>query len=170
MNDLPRRIAVLGSTGSIGTQTLDVVRRNADRFRIVGLAAGHDSEAFRDQVAEFRPALSVTGSASTPEGLANMARSRSVDTVVVAIPGLAALAPSLAAIKAGKTVALASKEVLVVAGELVMREVARTGAALLPVDSEHSALWQCLTAEPPESISRLILTASGGPFFGRNDC
>ena len=169
MSDSQRRIAVLGSTGSIGTQTLDVVRRNADRFRIVGLAAGHDSEAFRDQFAEFSPTLSVTGSAATPQGLANIARSPNVDTVVVAIPGLAALAPALAAIEVGKTVALASKEVLVVAGELVMREVARTGAALLPVDSEHSALWQCLTAEPPEAVSRLILTASGGPFFTRND-
>ena len=168
MSDVQKRIAVLGSTGSIGTQTLDVVRRNADRFRVVGLAAGHDSDAFRAQVAEFTPALSATGDAATPEGLAHIAASSNVDAVVLAIPGLAALAPALAAIEAGKTVAFASKEILVVAGELVMSEVARTGAALLPVDSEHNALWQCLVGEPRDSVSRLILTASGGPFFSRS--
>ena len=169
MNQPQKNIAVLGSTGSIGTQTLDVIRRNPDRFRVTGLAAGRNSSAFRAQVAEFLPALSATGDSATPEGLAYMARGSSVDVVVVAIPGLAALAPALAAVEAGKTVALASKEVLVVAGELVMSEVARTGAALLPVDSEHSALWQCLTGEPSDSVSRLILTASGGPFFARSD-
>ena len=169
MNQSQKRIAVLGSTGSIGTQTLDVVRRNADRFRVVALAAGHDSDAFQEQMAEFRPALSATGDAATPEGLAEIAGSPDVDTVVLAIPGLAALAPALAAIKQGKTLAFASKEILVVAGELVMSEVARTGAALLPVDSEHSALWQCLAGEPRDSVSRLILTASGGPFFARSD-
>ncbi len=169
MNEPQKRIAVLGSTGSIGTQTLDVVRRNADRFRVVALAAGHDSDAFQAQMAEFRPALSATGDAATPEGLAHIAGSPDVDTVVLAIPGLAALAPALAAIKEGKTLAFASKEILVVAGELVMSEVARTGAALLPVDSEHSALWQCLAGEPKEAINRLILTASGGPFYARDD-
>ncbi len=169
MNQQQKRIAVLGSTGSIGTQTLDVVRRHADRFRVVALAAGHNSDAFKAQVAEFSPALTATESAATPEGLSQIARHPDVDAVVLAIPGLAALAPALAAIQAGKTVALASKEVLVVAGELVMSEVARTGAALLPVDSEHNALWQCLAGEPKESISRLILTASGGPFFARDD-
>ena len=169
MNDTQKRIAVLGSTGSIGTQTLDVIRRNADRFRVAGLAAGHNSDAFQAQIAEFRPALSATESAATPEGLARIASSPNVDTVVIAIPGLAALIPALAAVEAGKNIALASKEVLVVAGELVMSEVARTGAALLPVDSEHNALWQCLVGEPPEAISRLILTASGGPFFTRDD-
>lgn len=169
MNQSQKRIAVLGSTGSIGTQTLDVVRRNADRFQVVGLAAGRNSDAFQAQMAEFRPDLSATGDAATPEGLARIAGSPGVDTVVLAIPGLAALAPALAAIKEGKTIALASKEVLVVAGELVMSEVSRTGAALLPVDSEHSALWQCLAGEPKDSVSRLILTASGGPFFARSD-
>ncbi len=169
MNHSQKRIAVLGSTGSIGTQTLDIVRRHPDRFRVVGLAAGHNSDAFQTQVAEFLPTLSATGDAATPEGLAHIAGSSSVDAVVLAIPGLAALAPALAAIKEGKTVALASKEVLVVAGELVMSEVARTGAALLPVDSEHSALWQCLAGEPSDAVSRLILTASGGPFFRRSN-
>ncbi len=169
MNHSQKRIAVLGSTGSIGTQTLDIVRRHPDRFRVVGLAAGHNSDAFQAQVAEFRPTLSATGDAVTPEGLAHIAGSSSVDAVVLAIPGLAALAPALSAIKEGKTVALASKEVLVVAGELVMSEVARTGAALLPVDSEHSALWQCLAGEPSDAVSRLILTASGGPFFKRSN-
>ena len=145
-----------------------MVRRNADRFHIVGLAAGHDSEAFRDQVAEFRPALSVTGSASTPEGTRGHGAQperghRRRRHTRPCRPRLLPLPP----LKPARPSPLASKEVLVVAGELVMREVARTGAALLPVDSEHSALWQCLTAEPPESISRLILTASGGPFFTR---
>ena len=169
MGDTQRRIAVIGSTGSIGTQTLDVVRRNAERFRIVGLAAGRDSDAFRAQVAEFAPSMAIAGESSTPDGLADMARSPQVDTVVVAVPGLAALAPALAAIETGKALALASKEVLVVAGEIVQREAQRRGAALLPVDSEHSALWQCLAGEPPDSLRRLILTASGGPFLTRPD-
>ncbi len=169
MSDLQKRIAVLGSTGSIGAQTLDVVRHNPDRFRIVALAAGHDGEAFQSQVAEIHPLLTAIGERSEPESLAEIARHPEVDIVVIAIPGLAALAPTLAAVRAGKTVALASKEVLVVAGELVMREVARSGAPLLPVDSEHSALWQCLAGEPADTVRRLILTASGGPFFLRDD-
>ena len=169
MTTRTRRIAILGSTGSIGTQTLDIVRRNPDRFRVAGLAAGHDSDAFRAQVAEFKPELTVAGSSNHTASLEEIACSPDVDTVVVAIPGLGALKPTLAAIERGKTIALASKEVLVVAGELVMREVAARDAALLPVDSEHSALWQCLTGEAPESVSRLILTASGGPFFSRAD-
>ena len=168
MTESQRRVAILGSTGSIGTQTLDVIRRNAGRFRVVGLAAGHDSDAFRAQVTEFAPRLSVAGAAATPQALESIARSPQADTVVIAIPGLAALAPTLAAIEAGKTVAFASKEVLVVAGELVMGAVARIGAPFLPVDSEHNALWQCLVGEPRDAVSRLILTASGGPFYARD--
>ena len=169
MTSQRQRIAILGSTGSIGIQTLDIVRRNPDRFSVAGLAAGHDSEAFRAQAAEFRPGLTTAGASSHAAALEEMACSPDVDTVVVAIPGLGALAPTLAAIERGKTIALASKEVLVVAGELVMREVAARGAALLPVDSEHSALWQCLTGEAASSVRRLLLTASGGPFFSRAD-
>ena len=169
MSDTPRRIAVLGSTGSIGSQTLDVIRRNPDRFRVVGLAAGHNSDAFQAQIAEFRPDQSVTGRAATAEGLSRIATRSNVDTVVLAIPGLAALAPALAALEAGKNVALASKEVLVVAGHLVMETAKHSGAAILPVDSEHSALWQCLVGEPRGSVERLILTASGGPLFARDD-
>lgn len=177
MDDLVRRLAILGSTGSIGTQTLSVVRSRPDRFQIVGLAAGHDSEAFRAQVREFHPTLVSLGQGApvsddgpSPEcvSLEEMASHSDVDLVVIAIPGLAALGPTLAAVQSGKMVALASKEVLVVAGKLVMAEVAQRGVTLLPIDSEHNALWQCLQGEDREAgVAGLVLTASGGPFRER---
>jgi 1-deoxy-D-xylulose-5-phosphate reductoisomerase len=172
MGDVARRLAVLGSTGSIGTQTLSVVRAYPDRFQVVGIGARRGSDTFLAQVQEFQPALvSLSGPGdfwdmtAQPVSLEEMASHPDVDVVVVAIPGLAALAPTLAALRAGKAVALASKEVLVVAGRLAMEEAARTGAPILPVDSEHNALWQCLVGERGrDEVARLILTASGGPF------
>ncbi|MDA1096301.1 MAG: 1-deoxy-D-xylulose-5-phosphate reductoisomerase [Chloroflexi bacterium] len=175
MGHLTRRIAILGSTGSIGTQALNVVRANPDRFEIVGLAAYRTSRLLLDQVREFHPRFvstvdplegTIDGSSSvSPE---EMSAASEVDTVLVAIPGLAALSPTLAAIRAGKRIALASKEVLVVAGGLVMSEAARHGVPLLPVDSEHSALWQCIRGENLSTeVAGLVLTASGGPFRNR---
>jgi 1-deoxy-D-xylulose-5-phosphate reductoisomerase len=134
---------VLGSTGSIGRQTLDVIERYPDRFEVAGKA----------------------NSETAPEAIEAMVTEPGCDIVVVAIAGAAALRPTLAALRAGKTVALATKEVLVMAGELVMGE-AKPGQ-IRPVDSEHSAIWQCLWGERPESVSRLVITASGGPFWAQ---
>ena len=165
-----KRLAVLGSTGSIGQQTLDVVRSFPDRFEVVALAAGRNVGLLAGQVDEFnptyvcsleRPTLPATvRQTSTAD---EMASHPDVDLVVMAISGMAGLAPTLAAIRAGKDIALATKEVLVAAGEIVMAEVEACGARLLPVDSEPSAIWQCLQGED-KGVSRLILTASGGPF------
>ena len=177
MDVLARRLAILGSTGSIGSQTLSIVRSNPDRFQVVGLAAGRASDAFRVQIDEFTPELVsiADGGYDAPQGLYNqvsleeMASHPDVDVVVLAIPGLKALTPTLAAIRAKKVVALASKEVLVVAGSLVMNEANQHGITLLPIDSEHNALWQCLRGEEAEaSVTGLILTASGGPFRERS--
>jgi 1-deoxy-D-xylulose-5-phosphate reductoisomerase len=166
-----KRLAILGSTGSIGQQTLEVVRAFPDRFRIIGLAAGQNLERLARQVEEFKPALIYhRGKRTRPTkaecellSLEDMARHPEVDTVVIATSGKAGLAPTLAAVKAGKNVALANKESLVAAGEIITREAKANGARILPIDSEHSAIWQCLRGEkqPP---ARIILTASGGPF------
>ena len=159
-----KRLAVLGSTGSIGQQTLDIVRSFPDRFQIIALAAGGNRDLLDKQIAEFRPRFthSRAGGTLSPE---EMAAHSDVDLVVIAISGNAGLLPTLAAVKAGKPVALANKESLVTAGGIITAEAARTGAALLPVDSEHSAIWQCLVGEKA-TPARLILTASGGPFRG----
>lgn len=168
-----RRLAILGSTGSIGTQTLDVVRALPDAFQVLALGTRRATPLFINQVREFHPSLVAfegEGASEMPERLSleAIAAHSEVDMVVVAIPGLASLGPTLAALKAGKAVALASKEALVVAGQLVMHQAARSGAPLLPVDSEHSALWQCLRGErTPIDVEALILTASGGPFRRR---
>lgn len=167
--NLPLRLAVLGSTGSIGRQTLDVVRRHPDRLQIQALAAGDNVAVFNSQVSEFRPKfVSCRNSAFNPNGQEcltpeEMAALPDIDIVVVALPGGAGLAPTLAAARAGKIIALSNKECLVAAGELLMAEAKEYGAQIRPVDSEHSAIWQCLAGEscPPE---KLILTASGGPF------
>src|SRR6266487_68487 len=148
MAQIPRRIALLGSTGSIGQQTLDVVRSFHEHFRLVALAA--------------RTALPnvVLGE----QGLFEVATHPEADIVVAATSGLVGLEPTLAAIRTGKTIALANKETLVMAGHLVTQEARRAGIPILPVDSEHSAIWQCLRGEQTNEVNRLLLTASGGPF------
>jgi 1-deoxy-D-xylulose-5-phosphate reductoisomerase len=180
MATFPRRIALLGSTGSIGQQTLDVVRCFPEHFHIVGLAARSNVALLAEQVQEFAPSV-VACFADTPEveqaarailpgvvlgeqGLLEVATHTEADIVVAATSGLVGLPPTLAAINAGKTIALANKETLVMAGHLVMQEVQRAGVLLLPIDSEHSAIWQCLRGEQTTEVDRLLLTASGGPF------
>jgi 1-deoxy-D-xylulose-5-phosphate reductoisomerase len=175
-----KRLAVLGSTGSIGTSTLSVVEDSRDRFQIVALAAGHNVGLLREQVSRHQPEVVAVAQADDAEmlagefgdtrfvagahGLEEVACYESADLVVSALVGAIGLAPSVAAIRAGKDVALANKETLVVAGQLVIAEAERAGVNLLPIDSEHAALHQALGATSPESISRLVLTASGGPF------
>ncbi|MEE8517732.1 MAG: 1-deoxy-D-xylulose-5-phosphate reductoisomerase [Dehalococcoidia bacterium] len=166
-------MVVLGSTGSIGTQTLDVVRALPDRFNVIGLAAGKNTALLSDQVREFSPSMVWSEAALDPlppnarqVPMDEMACAPDVDLVMVATTGRAGLGPTLAALRAGKEVALSNKEVIVMAGELVT-ETARThGAPLLPVDSEPSAIWQCLQGEA-QPVSKLIVTASGGPFRTR---
>lgn len=180
MTTFPRRIALLGSTGSVGRQTLDVVRRFPEQFQIVALAARSNVSLLAQQVQEFRPSL-IACFADTPEaeqaartllpqailgqqGLLEVATHPDADVVVAATSGLMGLQPTLAAIGAGKAVAIANKETLVMAGHLVMKAAQRAAVPLLPVDSEHSAIWQCLHGEEMANIQRLMLTASGGPF------
>ncbi len=164
------RVALLGSTGSIGTQTLRVARHLRDRVEIVALAGGWNTRLLSRQIEEFRPRmyhsvvpfeLSSAGSCQTT--LEEIVTDEHVDAVVVATGGHVGLKPTLAALRHGKRVALANKEVLVMAGAQVMETASRSGAELIPVDSEHSAIWQCIRGEPPPH--RIILTASGGPFF-----
>jgi 1-deoxy-D-xylulose-5-phosphate reductoisomerase len=175
-----RRVAILGSTGSIGVQGLDVVARFPDRFQVVALAAGRNVSRLAEQVARFRPkVVSVADAAaarelrgSVPasvellageEGAVEIARRADVDFVLAAISGGAGLRSTAAAVEAGKTIGLANKESLVLAGELLMARAAATGATILPVDSEHSAIHQSLVGHNREEVRRLILTASGGP-------
>jgi 1-deoxy-D-xylulose-5-phosphate reductoisomerase len=174
----PIRLAVLGSTGSIGRQTLNVVRSLPGRFNVVALAAGNNVTLLEEQVRDFRPRyicagregdyltdrLGRGGLAAKWLEMEEMAGHPEVDLVVVATVGSAGLAPTLAAIRAGKPVALANKEVLVMAGHIITAEARRSGAELRPIDSEHSAIWQCLWGEDRESIEKIVITASGGPF------
>ena len=177
MVETVRRVAVLGSTGSIGRQTLDVIRATPQRFRVVGLAAGKNLELLAEQIQEFKPEF-IGGSSENndigrlkdlvdinikPLSLSEIASIPEVDTVVIATSGNAGLRPTLAALQAGKNVALANKESLVSAGEIINSEAGKSGARILPVDSEHSAIWQCLNGED-QKADRIILTASGGPF------
>jgi len=175
MGDTVKRLAVLGSTGSIGQQTLEVVRALPHRFQIVGLAAGKNIDLLARQINEFKPGFVYHQGKEDPLqqvnadyellSLEDIACHPQVDTVVIATSGKAGLGATLAAVRAGKNVALANKESLVMAGEIITTEAKLNGARILPVDSEHSAIWQCLKGEeqPP---ARLILTASGGPFHG----
>jgi 1-deoxy-D-xylulose-5-phosphate reductoisomerase len=168
-------LAILGSTGSVGEQALDVVRSLPGRFRVVALAAGGNAGRLRTQVAEFRPAAVWARPGLEADMLASevgreawqtmdqMTARPDVDVVLVATSGRAGLGPTLAALEAGKAVALANKEALVVGGRAV-REALTRGGELRPVDSEHSAIWQCLWGEAPEAVARLTLTASGGAF------
>ncbi len=175
-----KRLAVLGCTGSIGRSTLSVVESFPDRFQVVSMAAGHNLDVLRAQLSAHRPKIVCVADSddarsmaaefpgtrwvSGKEGLIEVACQPSVDTVVAALVGSIGLESTLAAIQAGKNVALANKETLVVAGQLVMQAVEEHGVELLPVDSEHNALHQALRVGPPEAVKRLILTASGGPF------
>ncbi len=174
MGNMIKRLAVLGSTGSIGRQTLEVVRALPHRFHIVALAGGKNIDLLCKQINEFKPrfiyfqdreALARLTDAEyeflTPEDIAQLPE---VDTVVIATSGRAGLSPTLTAVKAGKNVALANKESLVMAGEIITEEVRLNEAQILPIDSEHSAIWQCLNGEP-QPVAQLILTASGGPFL-----
>ncbi|WP_328531670.1 1-deoxy-D-xylulose-5-phosphate reductoisomerase [Nocardioides sp. NBC_00368] len=163
MNDQrPRDVVILGSTGSIGTQALDLVRANPDRFRVVGLTAGgSNKELFEAQVAEFAPKLSGLGEEASVEAAAQPA-----DVVLNGITGAVGLRPTLAALEAGNTLALANKESLIIGGPLV-KTIAREGQ-IVPVDSEHSAIAQSLRAGSANEVRKLVLTASGGPFRGRS--
>ncbi len=167
-------IALLGSTGSIGTQTLDVIRAHPDRFRIVALAAGKQVRLLEAQVAEFQPDLVVSASdrpvagkqsLTTPEGLVQAATHPDVDIVVAATSGHDAIRAIYHAIEAGKTIALANKETIVCAGDIIMPLARKHNVMIRPVDSEHSAIWQSLGGRDPSAISRIVLTASGGPFL-----
>lgn len=166
----PRGVAVLGSTGSIGRSTLAVLRRQREHFRVVALTAGRNVEEFDAQVAEWQPAFAGLAAAengtrypSGPDVLLQAATHPEVNVVVNAVVGAAGLDATLAALKAGKRVALANKETLVMAGELVAQAACAGGGELVPVDSEHSAVLQCVTGRDP-GLARLILTCSGGPF------
>jgi 1-deoxy-D-xylulose-5-phosphate reductoisomerase len=157
----PRDVVILGSTGSIGTQALDLVRANPDRFRVVALTAGGSNpELFDRQVEEFRPAFSGLGEEASVE-----AAGRPADVVLNGITGAVGLRPTLAALDAGTTLALANKESLIMGGPLVLERAAP--GQIVPVDSEHSAVAQCLRGGAPDEVRRLVLTASGGPFRGR---
>lgn len=177
-----KQIAIIGSTGSIGTQTLDIIRQHPDRFKATVLTAGSNIELLIAQAKEFRPHLAVIAdprhftrlySELTPLGIETAAGADAIadamerhdfEMVVTATVGYSGLLPTLRAIKAGKIIALANKETLVVAGELINRSLASSASVIIPVDSEHSAIYQCLAGEGPRAVSRLIITASGGPF------
>ena len=166
-----KKLAILGSTGSIGQQTLDIVRKFPDKLKVVGLACGNNRVVFEDQLNEFNPKFAFSSgcfplSSSTKSmSMEEIASQPDVDIVVVATTGKAGLGPTISALKAGKPVAIANKEILVMAGEIITSMVAQYGSTILPIDSEHCAIWQCLQGES-HKISRLLLTASGGPFFG----
>ncbi|MDO8426779.1 MAG: 1-deoxy-D-xylulose-5-phosphate reductoisomerase [Deltaproteobacteria bacterium] len=175
-------VAILGSTGSIGRSALEVIRSNPGRFKVVTLAAGSNIALLKEQVEEFKPAfvsvlnkeaasvlkksLPVPAGAGV-EGAELAASYEGVDVVISAISGAAGLLPTLAAIRAGKEVALANKETLVAAGPLVMEEAKKRGVRIIPVDSEHSAIFQSLAGNRRQDLRRIILTASGGPFLNR---
>ncbi|MGP8200615.1 MAG: 1-deoxy-D-xylulose-5-phosphate reductoisomerase [Limisphaerales bacterium] len=176
-----KNVVLLGSTGSIGTSTVKVAEDLPDQIRLLGLAAGNNGELLLKQTLRHRPeAISISDPAkaqelqgtlgvstrvfSGAEGLLKLATLPGADIVLIAIVGTAGLQPALAAIRAGKDIAVASKEILVMAGEIVMREAQKNGVRILAVDSEHSAIFQCLDGKPTESVRALWLTASGGPF------
>ena len=163
---MKRRIAILGSTGSIGTQALDVIARHPQRFEVVGLAAGRNVDLLAEQVRTFGPRV-VADVRDGAGGLHAVACESGADVVLAAIDGAVAFEAVFAAVDAGIDVAVANKELIVAAGELLVEHAARSGAQLLPVDSEHSALFQALQGAPRERIAALILTASGGPFWER---
>jgi len=180
-----QHIAILGSTGSIGTQALEVIAAHQDKFCVTALAAYHNDKLLEEQIEYFKPELAVlvdqkaadrlikrysgtTMILTGEEGLLTAATHSTVNTVLTSLVGFAGLKPTIAAIEAGKNIALANKETLVAAGELITTLAKEKGVKILPVDSEHSAIFQCLQGENRNNISRIILTASGGPFRGFN--
>ena len=163
-----KKIAILGSTGKIGSQALEVIRSYPQEFKIVGLACGYQSAKFNQQVKEFKPKITAVAQKDGEEGVIKAAIHPEVEMVIVAVVGLAGLAPTLAAIKAGKDIALATKEVLVIAGELVMKEVKKHKIKLIPLDSEHSAIFQSLHSGRKKEIKQLILTMGKGPIAKMN--
>ena len=180
-----KNVVLLGSTGSIGTSTVKVAEDLPDQIRLLGLAAGNNSELLLEQTREHKPTtISISDPAkakelqnalgtsaqvfSGEEGLIKLATLPAADIVLIAIVGTAGLKPALAAIRAGKDIAVASKEILVMAGEIVMSEARKHGVRVLAVDSEHSAIFQCLDGKPSNSVRKLWLTASGGPFRDKN--
>ena len=179
-----KKITLLGSTGSIGCSTLDVVEKNPDRFQIVALAAGENIHEIKRQIERFRPKIVAVKTKEAAlklrealtaknrvkilydvEGMKEVASFPSADIVVSAISGSAGLIPTLAAIEAGKDIALANKETMVLAGEIVTKKAVKNGIKIVPVDSEHSAIFQCLQGNRPDNVRKIILTASGGPFL-----
>ncbi len=182
-----KNIAILGSTGSIGTQALDVIRANPDKFRVSVLTARNQAELLIKQSLEFRPGkVVITDEGKYPEvknalsgtgievltgnnALTEVVQESQTDMVLVALVGFSGLKPTISAIKAGKAIALANKETLVVAGELVMALAEQYGVKILPVDSEHSAIFQCLVGEENNPVEKIYLTASGGPFRGKDN-
>ena len=179
-----KNLVVLGSTGSIGTQTLDVVRANPDLFHVSVLVANRSDELLEQQINEFQPEVAVLSDKEAAQHLKNRYSGKTkiyggreavieaavypeADTVVTSLMGFAGLEPTMAALEAHKDIALANKETLVVAGELVMAKAKEMGCAILPVDSEHCALFQCLQGNDRKAVEKLILTASGGPLRGK---
>ena len=181
-----KKIAILGSTGSIGTQTLDVVRAHSDELEVVALAAGSNKERLKEQIREFHPELvSLSDQRKAQEskeelageavevvcgmdGLIEVAGIDSADVVVTAVVGMMGILPTMEAIRKGKDIALANKETLVTAGHLIIPMAREYGVSILPVDSEHSAIFQCLQGEPKKALDKILLTASGGPFRGKS--
>lgn len=179
-----KKIGILGSTGSIGTQTLEIVRSNPD-LQVIALAAGSNVSLMEQQVREFHPMLAVMGSEEAAadlknriadtdtrvsagmEGMLELAILPQMEVLVTAIVGMIGIRPTIAAIKAGKTIALANKETLVTAGHIIMPLAKEKGVSILPVDSEHSAIFQSMHGENRERVSKILLTASGGPFRGK---
>ena len=181
-----KNVVLLGSTGSIGTSTIKVAEDLPDQIRLIGLAAGGNADLLLEQTRKHRPAvISINDPAKARdlqntlgascevfcgnEGLLKLATLPAADIVLIAIVGTAGLQPALAAIRAGKDIAVASKEILVMAGEIVMNEARKHGVRVLAVDSEHSAIFQCLDGKPTNSVRKLLLTASGGPFRSQTD-
>ena len=180
-----KKIAILGSTGSIGTQTLDVVREHKEELCVTALAAGHNKERLKEQISEFHPSLvsladeklalelkhELAGSGvevlSGMDGLVAVAGAKESDVVVTAVVGMMGILPTMEAIRQGKDIALANKETLVTAGHLIIPMAKEYGVSILPVDSEHSAIFQCLHASRRQDVDKILLTASGGPFRGK---
>ncbi|SDH38695.1 1-deoxy-D-xylulose 5-phosphate reductoisomerase [Pseudobutyrivibrio sp. 49] len=182
---MAKNISILGSTGSIGTQTLDIVSQNPDDLNVVAMSCGSNLDLFESQIRKYEPTLVSVGTEELAkdlktrlsditidihygmEGLIAVATAEEADTVVTAVVGMVGVQPTIAAINAGKDIALANKETLVTAGHIIMPLAKEKGVSILPVDSEHSAIFQSLNGERHNKISKILLTASGGPFRGR---
>jgi len=178
-----KHVTILGSTGSIGRSALEVISRGRDRFKVVGLTAKNNIKLLEEQIKAFNPEIvAVADEAEALElkkrvgvrvlsggsGIAEAASYNKADFVLSAIIGFAGLFPTLSAVRAGKTIGLANKESLVAAGEIVMKEAVKSGAKIIPVDSEHSAIFQCIEGRSRESVKKIVITASGGPFLGKS--